>query len=313
MTLAVGLLLAAVALGVTGPAYLRPTADPRVHPGLALSVWVATLLAAGASAVAAAAVLVLPDPSVPDGVLGIAVVCWRALARGTDIPWLLVARLVVGATLLTVLARVAALFARSLYRERRTRIDRSAALRAVAEVHDGVWWVPGDEPVAFSLGGGRRGIVVASTGLRRLADDAVAAILAHEHAHVRGRHHLAVALARAAADALPRMPLCRAAPGAVGVLCELAADAEAVRRHGPAPVARALTATAATGMATPRGAVGFDAFPGVRRSWLASPRSALLGGGGAVVRLTAGATAVVPALVPAVGAIALVLTVCVAP
>ncbi|MFE7200441.1 M56 family metallopeptidase [Pseudonocardia alni] len=312
MTVALGLLLAAVALGVTGPAYLRPTADPRVHPGLALSAWVVTLLAAAGSAVTAAAVLVLPDPSVPDGMLGVAVVCWRALARGTEIPWLLLVRLLVGVTLLALLARVAGLFAASLRRQRRHRTERCGALRAVAEVRDGVWWIPCDDPVAFSLGGGRRGIVVAATGLRRLGPRVVDAVLAHERAHVRGRHHLAVALAVAAADALPRVPLCRAAPGAVGVLCELAADAAAVRRHGPAAVRAALAGTAGRTV-TPRGAVGFDAFPEVRRSWLDSPRSALLRGDGAAARLLTGAVALVPALLPAAGAVALMLAACLAP
>jgi Zn-dependent protease with chaperone function len=312
VTVALALLLAAVALGVTGPSYLRPAGDPRVHPALALSAWVVTLLAAAASAVTAAAVLVLPDPSVPDGMFGVAVICWRALSRGTDLPWLLLARLVVGTTLLVLLARVAVLFTRSLLKQRRHRIDRVGALRAVAQVRDGVWWIPCADPVAFSIGGGRRGIVVASTGLRRFDADAVEAVLAHERAHVRGRHHLAVALARAAAAALPRVPLCRQAPGAVGVLCELAADAAAVRRCGPQAVRRALQELAA-GHVAPRGAVGFDAFPEARRSWLSSRRSVLLRGDGAGARVTTGAMALVPAVLPAAGAIVLVLAVCLTP
>nr|WP_255426736.1 M56 family metallopeptidase [Pseudonocardia sp. C8] len=242
--------------------------------------------------------------------LGIAVVCWQAVSRGAELPWLLFARLVAGITLLVLLTRVAALFGRALRTERRHRIDRVGALRAVAEVRDGVWWIPSDDPVAFSVGGGRRGIVVASTGLRRFDADTVAAVLAHERAHVRGRHHLAVALAHAAAAALPHVPLCRQAPGAIGVLCELAADAAAVRRCGPEAVTRAVQVLA-TGPGAPRGAVGFDAFPEARRSWLSSRRSALLRGAGAAARVTTGGMALVPAALPAAGAIALVLAVCV--
>ncbi|MHA6632039.1 M56 family metallopeptidase [Pseudonocardia sichuanensis] len=308
MTVAFGLLLAAVALGVVGPAYLRPTADPRVHPALALSAWVVTLVIGAAAAVTAAAVLVLPDPSVPDGMLGIAVVCWRALARGADVPWLLLARLVIGTALLILLTRVAVLFTRSLLRERRHRLDGVGALRAVADVRDGVWWIPCADSVAFSIGGGRRGIVVASTGLRRFDAGAVAAVLEHERAHVRGRHHLAVALARAAAEALPRVPLCRQSPGAIGVLCELAADAAAVRRCGSAAAIRALQEVAA-GHKAPHGAVGFDAFPEVRLSWLTSPRSVLLRGDSIGARLTTGAAA----LLPAVGAAVLIMAVCLVP
>ncbi len=163
-------------------------------------------------------------------------------------------------------------------------------------------------PAAAAAGGSSWPPPVCAASAPRVVD----AVLAHERAHVRGRHHLAVALAVAAADALPRVPLCRAAPGAVGVLCELAADAAAVRRHGPAAVRAALAGTAGRTV-TPRGAVGFDAFPEVRRSWLDSPRSVLLRGDGAAARLLAGAVALVPALLPAAGAIALVLAACLAP
>lgn len=309
MTVAVALLFAALALGVTGPTYLRPVGRPGVHPALALSAWVVTLLAAAAAAVTAAAVLVLPDPSVPDGMVGIAVVCWQAVARGTDLPWLLLARLVVGTALLVLLSRVAVLFTRSLRAERRHRTERVGALRAVAAVRDGVWWIPCAEPVAFSIGGGRRGIVVASTGLESLDPDAVEAVLAHEQAHLRGRHYLAVALARAAAAALPRVPLCRQAPGAVGVLCELAADAAAVRRCAREALPRALQEIAA-GQGTPRGAVGFDAFLDIRRRWLGAPRPTLLRSDGVLARATTGAMALVAALLPATGATMLVLAVC---
>jgi Zn-dependent protease with chaperone function len=309
VTVAVALLFAALALGVIGPTYLRPAGRPGVHPALALSAWVVTLLAAAAAAVTAAAVLVLPDPSVPDGMLGIAVVCWQAVARGTDVPWLLLARLVVGITLLVLLSRVAVLFTGSLRAERRHRIERVGALRAVAAVRDGVWWIPCADPVAFSIGGGWRGIVVASTGLHRLDPVAVEAVLAHERAHLRGRHHLAVALARAAAAALPRVPLCRQAPGAVGVLCELAADAAAVRRCGPEALTRALQEIAA-GQGAPRGAVGFDAFPEIRRFWLGAPCPALLRGDGVLARAATGAMALLPALVPASGTIMLVFAAC---
>lgn len=309
MTVAVALLFAAVVLGVAGPSYLRPAGRPGVHPALALSAWVVTLLAAAAAAVTAAAVLVLPDPSVPDGMIGIAVVCWRALSEGTDLPWLLLVRLVVGTALLVLLSRVAVLFTGSLRAERRHRIERVGALRAVAAVRDGVWWIPCAEPVAFSIGGGRRGIVVASTGLHGLDPRAVEAVIAHERAHVRGRHHLVIAFARAAAAALPRVPLCRQAPGAVGVLCELAADATAVRRCGPEALTRALQEIAA-GQGAPRGTVGFDAFPQARQSWLSSPRPALVRCDGVLARAMTSAIALVPALLPATGATMLVLAVC---
>jgi hypothetical protein len=68
-------------------------------------------------------------------------------------------------------------------------------------------WLDLPDPVAYSVAG-HPSLVVASNGLRaRLSGEAVAAVLAHEKAHLRGRHHLLVGLAEAVARALPWLPL----------------------------------------------------------------------------------------------------------
>lgn len=69
----------------------------------------------------------------------------------------------------------------------------------------------------------------------------VAAVLEHERAHVRGRHHLLLAAAETVAGALPFLPLAREAPTALRDLVELAADATAARHCGARVLHDALT------------------------------------------------------------------------
>ncbi|CAM5509976.1 M56 family metallopeptidase [Streptomyces tanashiensis] len=52
----------------------------------------------------------------------------------------------------------------------------------------------------------------------------LAAALAHERAHIAGRHHLLVAAAEAFAAVFPRLPLARHGGSAVPLLLEMAAD-----------------------------------------------------------------------------------------
>ncbi|OLT33874.1 hypothetical protein BJF84_20785 [Rhodococcus sp. CUA-806] len=102
-------------------------------------------------------------------------------------------------------------------------------------------WLPLDSPLAYSVAG-RPAMVVASEGLRTQLEPAeVAAVLAHEHAHIDGRHHLLVGIAESVAYAFPWLPIMRESPSLVRALVELDADARAARSHGRDPVRRALT------------------------------------------------------------------------
>jgi hypothetical protein len=87
---------------------------------------------------------------------------------------------------------------------------------------------------------GPAGCVVVSTGaVDALTEHELAAVLAHEHAHARGRHHLVLAPFHAMRRVLPIRPVVRAA-AAVELLVEMCADDRAARRHGPAPLTAAL-------------------------------------------------------------------------
>ncbi|TWF79416.1 peptidase M48-like protein [Pseudonocardia hierapolitana] len=87
---------------------------------------------------------------------------------------------------------------------------------------------------------GPAGCVVISTGaVDALTERELAAVLAHEHAHARGRHHLVLAPFHAIRRVLPIGPVARAAAD-VELLVEMCADDHAARRHGPTPLTAAL-------------------------------------------------------------------------
>ncbi len=243
MILALGLLLGAITVGTVGPFALRRLAVPRRHPALVMAAWTGSLLTAMVAFSAAAVVLVLPDPSVPAGALGVAHACLRAAVHGEALPWVVATRLLLGVTVGAVVVRFLTVAVTMTRADRAARARRYEALDLVARSADGVWWVPGDRPLAYSMGG-RSPRVVASSALATLEDADRYAVLAHERAHVRGRHHLVVRFAVVAATALPRVPLFRAAPAAIRLLVEMSADAEASRRCGQDAVASALHAVA---------------------------------------------------------------------
>jgi Zn-dependent protease with chaperone function len=109
------------------------------------------------------------------------------------------------------------------------------------------------QPLAYCLPGVRSRVVVSEGALNTLADNEMAAILTHEHAHLRARHDLVLEMFTAVHAAFPRFVRSAHALHAVRLLIELLADDAAVRAAGPTPLARALVACASGH--TPSGAL----------------------------------------------------------
>lgn len=101
-----------------------------------------------------------------------------------------------------------------------------------------------DDPAVYCLASGRNRIVVSAGALAALTPEQTRAVLAHERAHLRCRHHAMLILTTALARAFPKVPLLAQAGGQLGVLAELAADDDAVRRHRPEDLAAALVIVA---------------------------------------------------------------------
>lgn len=119
------------------------------------------------------------------------------------------------------------------------RPDRDLGAVVVEDAAAVVYCLPGR--------GGR--IVFTSSAVRRLTRRQRAAVLAHEQAHLRGRHHLFIFSASLLARAFPRVRLFTLALDHTRRLVEMRADDLASRGHGRRPVAEALLAL--SGMTAP--------------------------------------------------------------
>jgi len=131
-------------------------------------------------------------------------------------------------------------------------------------------------------------VVVSTAALAVLGPGQLQAVLAHERAHLRSRHHLTLTASSALARAFPHVPLLAQASAELAVLAEMAADDAAARRHDPGDLAAALVILARAGvraaaltasgpaatarihrlLAPPRGRGGRPGPPG----WLPAPQ-----------------------------------------
>jgi Zn-dependent protease with chaperone function len=130
-------------------------------------------------------------------------------------------------------------------------------------------------PVAYCVPG-RPAAIVLSTGALALLDPSqLTAVLAHERAHLAGRHHLLIALTRVLSATFPAVPLFTRGPAEVARLAEMCADDAAARRSGRQALLTALLAMG-TGTAVPAGvlaASGYEVTARVQRL-LEPPRRA---------------------------------------
>ncbi|WP_196832748.1 M56 family metallopeptidase [Mycetocola sp. CAN_C7] len=109
-------------------------------------------------------------------------------------------------------------------------------------------------PVAYCLPGMSRSVTVLSEGLVTLLDaDQLQAVIAHERAHLRQRHHLVLVAFKSWHTALPWFPIANRAETAVGLLVEMLADDQARRVVGDATLATAIALVASEGADRPEG------------------------------------------------------------
>ncbi|WP_028922534.1 M56 family metallopeptidase [Pseudonocardia acaciae] len=247
MTVSVAMVLGAALVGSCPPARLRRLPASRIDPSALIVAWLLTTAGVLGTAGAGVALLLVPDHGVPSGLLSAAGGCWSAVTHGASPDVEQVTGVLGLLVLLSAAVNVVLIGSRVAARRARARRERVAVLRLAARTEPGspeVLWLAHDRPLAFAMPG-RPSYLVATEGLgRHLTPAQAGAVLAHERAHLRGRHHLLVALADVLAAGLPFLPLFGAAPAAVRELVELSADAEAARRCGAGVVRSALVRVA---------------------------------------------------------------------
>ncbi|MFZ2178754.1 MAG: M56 family metallopeptidase, partial [Rhodococcus sp. (in: high G+C Gram-positive bacteria)] len=245
MIVAGALFAAALVLGFAAPRWLARLAAPGTDPRLALAAWVSAqvlfvaALVGGPIAVATRPGLRWEQVSLP------AASCVRTARDEGLLPWLPYAETTLWVVTGALLLRIGAVVARSYRRHRRDTAAHLNLIRILGETrtdeeqYGEVVWLRERSCAAYSVGG-RSGTVVASEGLSVLDPLEQRAVLAHEHAHIRGRHHLLVMMTGALAAALPFVPVCRQGSAWVRVLIELVADRRAAHVCGSAAVRDAL-------------------------------------------------------------------------
>jgi len=214
---------------------------------------------------------------------------------------LILAGAVVARTTLTAVTHLRAAGRQAL------RHAQTARLAGWPEPALGAVLVEHPEPAAYCVAGRQPTVILTTGAVAALAPAQLRAVLAHERAHLAGRHHLLLAMARIGRQVLPFVPLMREADLQVARLVELHADDAAMRASDPRSLATALVVLATVGSPEPAlAAAATDAMQRIHR--LLGPAEPLGPVRRHLLRARAAAFALTPvllALTPAV--IALVL------
>ncbi|MGW3353198.1 M56 family metallopeptidase [Nonomuraea rubra] len=256
MNVALILVLYGLAVAALGPVVLRRAVWLERAPRLAIGCWQALCAAVVGAVVLAGLTVVVPLSALGTDLalfLNACVLMVRAAYATPGGALMASAGLVVSAG---IAGRLVYGVGAELLAARRERRRHLAVLEMVArrDVALDALVLEHDIAAAYCLPGGRGRIVLTTSTLAALDERQLAAVLAHERAHLRGHHHLLVAVARGLARAFPGVPLFRLAAGQISRLTELAADDAAVRAADRLTVADALLALA-DGRVRPRSAL----------------------------------------------------------
>lgn len=283
MALALALGAYALVMGTVGAHLLRRSRWPLRAPRLGIMAWQALVGSMLASVVLAGIGLALPVWTHDLRLAELLNTCIATLQAQYATPGGAVVSSVGLAAAALVSARTAFCLGRAARVARAGRSVQRSRLAVLARCQ------PGLDAMVLEHGTcaaycvpGRGGTVVVTTATLEALDGAqLAAVLQHERAHLRGRHHLVIQTASAVRAAFPFVPAFVWAEGEVGRLVEMLADDAAARHTDRLTLATALVRLA--GSATPAGALaagGQTALVRVRR--LAAPAEPL-----GTVRVTA--------------------------
>lgn len=243
MITALALVAYVVALSTIGSRLLARAEWPDRLPRLGILAWQALILniVAGAMFALLAATVGTMDASMTLArLLHVCVMNMRAASvspLGAIGLWFAVGALI------AIAGRIGVVAARTSVHTLRTRMRarRAADLAGRADASLGATVIEHPLPFAFCVPGNSGRIIVTSAALCVLDDDQLAAVLAHERAHLRAHHHLVVGMVAALQRALPFVPAFRLATSAVARLVELDADDHAIRVAGRHALRGALT------------------------------------------------------------------------
>ncbi|GAB3662743.1 M56 family metallopeptidase [Nocardioides korecus] len=256
MIASVALIAYAVLAGTFGVSLLRRTRWAERAPRLGIVAWQALSGSLVASVVLAGLSLAVPVSLVTSDLAGLLDTCVMLLRAQYSTPGGAAVSTVGLMVSLVVLGRVAQCLVESWRTARAGRARQRTQLSLIAR--------PDKEPDVVVLDHascaaycvpGRAGQIVITTAARDALDpEQMSAVLAHERAHLRGRHHLVIQFAASLRAAFPFVPAFRHAEDEVARLTEMAADDAAMRTVDRLTLATALVRLAEG--STPAGALG---------------------------------------------------------
>ncbi len=250
------LVVYAIVVAAVGTRWLARASWPLRMPRLGIAVWQVLTVTFVASALVAG--LIIAVPCLPKSV------SWDAVAElrnHYDSAGRVAASIIAALVTLAAAGRLiwATASALAIARRRRARHDEALALVGRRGPFPGVVLLEDERPAVYCLPGRRR-IVFTTGALRRLDRQQIQAVLAHERAHLAGRHHLVIMLARVLPGAFPGIPFLAVAASQIGSLVEMAADDAAARRAHRLTLAGALLTLAE--VRVPAAALGAALGPG---------------------------------------------------
>lgn len=206
-----------LAVAFVAPWWLAAAGTARA-PRLGILAWLLAIGTAGGSLMAAAA----------------------AAARSGNLPLSLTALALLAAT--AVRLAWASMLGWRQARTRRAAHSQLVAILGRPDPRLGAVLVEAEEKLVYCLPSPHPTVVVTTGARRVLSPIQLQAVLAHERAHLSGRHHLLLGCVHAIGRALPWLALFAHAGPALARLLEMRADDAAARRYGRRTVAAAIAA-----------------------------------------------------------------------
>ena len=245
MIASLSLLCVAAATVAIGPR-LASASWTQQAPRVAIFTWQALTVSAVGTVVLAGVTLLIPITALAGDLGAIVHACAVSIATAYG-----ASQFLPGKVLGTILAGLIPIWvticgARVLLGSWRSRRQLSRSLSLITETDSGlgVKIIETAAPAAFCVPGRSAQIVITRGAVDHLSARELAGVLAHEAAHLRGRHNLAVALSQILARAFPRIRLFQVATHQTRQLVELLADDAALRRVDRVNLASAIVSLA---------------------------------------------------------------------
>ena len=256
-------MIAPVALGIfalltnsLGSRWLRNASWTQRAPGLGIVVWQALTLSVVLAFMLAGLSLALPSLPVSTSLASLIDACVTALRQQYQAPGGLGVRIAGVVLAGGIVARLGYSIVSAMRKIRRDRLTQHQSLTLAATYSDR-WQISVVDhrvPTAYCVPGRRAKVVFTTGALCALDDDQVRAVIAHERAHLRGRHDLVLALACALRRSFPRLRCMTIGHDELARLLEMRADDVALRHIDRLVMAKALVTLSSGSL--PVGALG---------------------------------------------------------